>query len=483
MSGPSLAPPTETFPLRGGRRALSLHATGFRHAASWLAGGERFTGYDEITDVSAGPRGLRVGSLRNVLLLPRRIFLDAAGPDRLAAALVARIARQPGGELQLARMAAVEQLALRGASRRPWATLAALTACFTLFAAGLYLGPAVHDAGHFGATLFRAGEYWRLLTANLLHAGLPHLAINSLGLWVLGELVERPLGSARTVLVMAASALGAMGAGIAAGYEEVVGASGIVCGLAGAVLCLELRVPDRLPAVWRVPRRLLAVAIGADALLSVFLPGVAGLAHAGGFAAGGLVGLALVPRAPDTAPVPGWVRATAVATTAVCALGALVLVREVVGGPAVLARRAERLLDVPGVSPTILNNTAWMIVTAPKPTAEQIQLALRSAQRAVAQTERSDPNLLDTLAESQFLAGRSEEAVETIDEAIALAPGETYFVEQRRRFLGERDYDDRPAPPEESVPSGEPDGAPFERRRPLPPGHPPVDEDSPAISV
>src|SRR5690606_30580450 len=74
--------------------------------------------------------------------------------------------------------------------------------------------------------------------------------------------------------------------------------------------------------------------------------------------------------------------------------------------------------------------------------------ALELAERAVRATRRRDPNLLDTLAEAQFRAGRPRAAVATIEEAIALAPHERYFREQRRRFLGERPADDRPPPPD-----------------------------------
>jgi hypothetical protein len=51
--------------------------------------------------------------------------------------------------------------------------------------------------------------------------------------------------------------------------------------------------------------------------------------------------------------------------------------------------------------------------------------------------------MLDTLAEVYFVAGRVEDAVATIDEAIALAPHVRYFHEQRQRFTGERDPDIR----------------------------------------
>ena len=62
-------------------------------------------------------------------------------------------------------------------------------------------------------------------------------------------------------------------------------------------------------------------------------------------------------------------------------------------------------------------------------------------------TERADPHLLDTLAEVHFAAGRRDRALAAIDEAIALAPKEPYYEEQRRRFEGLRSPGDRPAGP------------------------------------
>jgi rhomboid protease GluP len=481
VSAESLSPDVESFALRAGRRALTLHATGLRHAASWLAGGEGFTSFDEITDLSLSRRGLRIGTRKSVLLLSRRIFLDSGAPERLAQALIGRIGATPGGGLQLARMAAVEQLAGQGSPLR--ACSVAIALCVLVYVLDLLLAPDLHSAGHFGSTLFFAGEHWRIVSGNFLHAGFAHLLLNALGLWVLGELVERPLGTSRTTLIMAASALGAMGAGAGAGYEYAVGASGIVCGLAGAALLLELRLPERLPAAWRIPRRLFFLALGLDAAVSIFVPAVAGAAHLGGFAAGALIAWLVTPASPAPARAPSWVRATAAISLLLLAAAAFTLAREIAGGTDVLARRAERLLALPAVPAVMLNNTAWMIVTAQSPTPELIQLALRSAQRAVAQTDRSDPNFLDTLAETQFLAGYGADAIDTIDEAIALAPGESYFTEQRRRFTGERAYDDRPQPPGEPVLRSEPE-EPFleEPPRRLPPGHPPIDE-NPTISV
>jgi hypothetical protein len=53
-------------------------------------------------------------------------------------------------------------------------------------------------------------------------------------------------------------------------------------------------------------------------------------------------------------------------------------------------------------------------------------------------------------------------------------PHEPYFVEQRRRFLGERDPDDRPPPPGTTQPEGD--------VRPMPP-EPLLDPEAPALVI
>jgi hypothetical protein len=112
-----------------------------------------------------------------------------------------------------------------------------------------------------------------------------------------------------------------------------------------------------------------------------------------------------------------------------------------------LSRRAGLLLEDREISPVVLNDEAWTIATSEEPSRDLLQLAERLAVRAVEKTRRRNPNLLDTLAEILFQLGDDFEAVDLIDEAILLSPAEPYFREQRRRFLGERDPDDRPEPP------------------------------------
>jgi tetratricopeptide (TPR) repeat protein len=253
-----------------------------------------------------------------------------------------------------------------------------------------------------------------------------------------------------------------------AGYAEVVGISGVVAGYVGTLLVLELGAPEKLPAPMRLSRWLLFGAIALEATSQQWLhvirplwaPDIASFAHFGGFAAGALAGLALLP-ARRFAFVRVGAYATALATAVAFVWLGWALARP---GDAA-ARRAQRLLQH-AESIGELNNSAWQIATSENPSAKELEAAERMAERAVALTRRSDPNILDTLAEIYFVQGRTGEALDAIDEAIALAPGEPYFEEQRKRFTGSRAADDRPEPPEENAQPPE-DELPFPE---LPPG-------------
>jgi membrane associated rhomboid family serine protease len=447
------------FALRGGRGAIVLHESGLRHPRTPRLLGEAFTRYEDVTHHTVNLRGLRLGTRRSVHAFPRSAFADPRAPDELARELVDRIARRPGGREQLDRMWAVEKRAARPRPVRAAPALAAL--CLAVFVTQFWVGgERLFFAGMFSDTLVRAGDWWRVITANLLHGGAVHLLLNGLGLLALGSLIERMLGSARTGVVLGAGALAGMGVGLLAGYEMAVGASGIVFALVGALLWLELREPARLPAPWRVPRAILLGALVADGLLGWMLPAIAGAAHLSGLAAGILVCACVASGALDGRRVG--VPVLAVDGLLLFALGAgvaaagSVALRE--GSP--LAGRAELLAERGDIPPMVLNNLAWLIATDPRASASDRSTAVRLAERAVEGTGRNDPNVLDTLAEAQFAAGSAAEAVATIDEAIALAPQESYFREQRRRFTGERSLEDRPEPPGSWITP--------ERRRPPP---------------
>jgi tetratricopeptide (TPR) repeat protein len=276
-----------------------------------------------------------------------------------------------------------------------------------------------------------------------------HLTLNVICLLGLGLLAERALGSARVALLMAASAIGAMGGSYLAGYQWAVGASGIVAGLVGSLIWLELRRPEQLPALWRIPRQLFIAAVVGESVFLLFIPGIAHAAHLGGFLTGVLVTAALAPAELGPGRSPRWLVFAGGATALAVGVALLTAVWPLLTpGSPVAERRAAHLLSAE-IEPHHLNNVAWIIVTAPAPSPGLFDVALQLAERAVEETRRGDPNILDTLAEAYFVAGRREAAITTIDEAIYLAPAVGYFREQRRRFTGERESEDRPDPPAE----------------------------------
>jgi membrane associated rhomboid family serine protease len=443
------------FALHGGR-AVELYASGFSHPAD---GARRFTPYRELIHVSAIERGLRIAAQHGCYWLARTAFVEAHALQGLAEALHERVAALPEGAALSARQQALERR--QAAPTRPRLGPALALVCIGLQAAALFYPALLLEGEYYRGALGMAGEPWRLVTAQLLHANGVHLALNALGLLVLGGLLERQIGGVRTALVFGASAAGAMLGCVVAGYELVLGASGLVSGAVGGLLALELRRPDLLPGQLRLSRRVLIGALIAEFVLLSFVPNVAHGAHVGGLVAGALCALGTAPRDALSFETGRMAKAGCAALLGL-SLAALAAFGHGLLDPGLsAARRGQRLLESPQAPILMLNNDAWTIATSESPTREQLELALELSSRAVDATERQDPNLLDTLAEIYFQLGHGEEAVATIDEAIALVPGESYFEEQRLRFLGERAADDRPEPPAElPEPGPEPDAEP-----------------------
>jgi membrane associated rhomboid family serine protease len=91
------------------------------------------------------------------------------------------------------------------------------------------------------------GDWWRLITAAFLHAGLLHSAFNMLALWWFGAPVENYLGRLRFLLLYLVSGLaGSAGALVANPTAVTVGASGAIFGILGAMLILEYQATGRL---------------------------------------------------------------------------------------------------------------------------------------------------------------------------------------------------------------------------------------------
>lgn len=84
-----------------------------------------------------------------------------------------------------------------------------------------------------------------------------------------------------------------------------------------------------------------------------------------------------------------------------------------------------------GADKGFLNDYAWTFAER----GLALEKALNAALKAV-ELSNSDPGILDTLAEVYFKMGKKEQAVATIDKAIAAKPDDEYFQEQKAKFLG-----------------------------------------------
>lgn len=126
---------------------------------------------------------------------------------------------------------------------------------------------------------------WRLVTVTLVHASIWHIALNMLALWALGRSLEPLLGRGRFLTLYLLSAVGgSVLTALLAPTQWVVGASGAVWGLLGAMFIIGRHIGANVTGI--------AVILGLNLVLS-FLPGsnVAWQAHIGGGLVGALIGL------------------------------------------------------------------------------------------------------------------------------------------------------------------------------------------------
>lgn len=448
--------------------AIVLGPEGFRRVDG-DGEGRAIHAYESIGHVYANDRILLIGTEDDLISLSEGDIVSR-DPQAERARLLEAIRAHPAGDRIVESIAEVERLGkTEGPAWVTWGTVA-----FCVVGAVFQIADRLFDqVGIFVPELFLRGEYWRAVTMHFLHdlsatpdflrpllpmlPGLPiHMALNMAGMLLLGHLVERPLGPWRTTIVLACAGLGTLVGLFVFDHGRVLGASGLVSGLAGAMLALELHFARSMPSYWRIPRRILiGLLLLQFAVIDRMLAQlVAGGAHLGGFA-GGYVATWLLGR-PSVAglhPPPG-VRAAAMGAVAMLFIGlagAWPLARNDL---AALERHGLRVANLPFdyFRPGYDNAVAWLISISDGPTQEQLDLAVALAERAVNDTAGLNPSVLDTLAEALFQRGDVEASLYTIDAAIGLAPNEPYFREQRRRFTGERNPEDRPPEPGTPLP-------------------------------
>ncbi|GAA1703332.1 rhomboid family intramembrane serine protease [Microbacterium sediminicola] len=172
-------------------------------------------------------------------------------------------------------------------TQRPTATYVIIAITAAAFVLQLFF-PAFENALAFNSAYVIpsvAFEPWRLLTSVFLHSSFWHIGLNMLALWMIGRSLEPLLGHTRFVVLYLLSGLGgSVGVALLAPGIWVVGASGAVFGLLGALLVIGRHIGANITGI--------LIVLGLNLVIG-FLPGynIAWQAHVGGLVVGGLIGL------------------------------------------------------------------------------------------------------------------------------------------------------------------------------------------------
>ena len=175
-------------------------------------------------------------------------------------------------------------------SKMPIVTRSILIACVAIFAVGLLTGGSIFGAKDFGMfpPAVAQGEWYRLLTATFLHAGLLHIAFNMYALYLLGPGLEYHLGTRRYAYVYFLAAIGASVTSYV--FSDVaivsVGASGAIFGLMTATMVIGRAI--------RADISQLATLLIINLLIGAVAHGIDWRAHLGGAAVGAAVAYVMV---------------------------------------------------------------------------------------------------------------------------------------------------------------------------------------------
>jgi membrane associated rhomboid family serine protease len=134
------------------------------------------------------------------------------------------------------------------------------------------------------------GEWYRLFTVALTHAGWLHLIFNMLALYSIGTPVETFVGKTRFAIIFIGSLLGASATSLYFGPENIyaVGASGAVYGLFGALVAIGKRAGANYQNIFGV--------IIINLLMTFTISGIDWRAHIGGLVAGLVITYPLIFR-------------------------------------------------------------------------------------------------------------------------------------------------------------------------------------------
>ena len=325
-----------------------------------------------------------------------------------------------------------------------------------------------------------AGEWWRLITAALLHGSLLHLAVNCFMLYQLGRLAENLFGRPGLAVILVGSAVAGTTASAFVGGNMSVGASGAVMGLVGACIAFGLRHRRHIPGFLRGLFGTTLYIYAAIILLIGAIPGIDGWGHFGGAVGGALLGLVMPSPMLREGKQAGWVYLPAALAGALTIVSVAMVLPRALGfdreaaaaieaalaeqrwedaaaalaeaaaaapqSPHLLPQRqvlaysamttdhwalaCEQLAIVEAQEPRAihgdpfaLNDYAWALFMAHPGDLDRISHGLELS-RSSLEDFPEEPVMLNTLAWGLYLSGDHHGALGTIEEAMRLNDGE-----------------------------------------------------------
>ncbi len=393
--------------------------------------------------------------------------LGTDGVARLLSLLRSNIEKLPDGA---ARWADIEALQVRAEAirgRPAWATRAIAALVSAAFALQ-YIWPRIDhepadgfaalDLGGNAYALVVAGEWWRLVTVNLLHGSPQHFFNNLVFLLIFGTLLERIAGPVFLLNVVLATGIvaGAASAFLSTHlgpYLYAVGLSGALFGVVGALAALQVRRWREIPAGFRLSRRSWVVLLGLNLIVALSTAQVDSAAHGGGLCAGFVLGWTMTLGRRDDLPVtlaslgqPGVASRIALAGLAIVWLGGIA--EQAVHAASPSERLQDRVILVrdqlvqPRANALVLNSLAYSIAMRPDAMPDQLRDARRLAAIALAQVSSSKylvryrTAVGDTLAVLDDRLGETDRALRL--EATLLPRAYPLVAEHLARMLEKR---------------------------------------------
>ncbi len=189
----------------------------------------------------------------------------------------------------------------RGMGYAPPATLMLIVALGVVFGWQISTGALASEesiimAGALVRERLAQGEWWRLLSATMLHGGVEHIVGNAMSLYILGMASEHAYGTRSMLIIYVASGVAGSVLSAAMGPGPSVGASGAIFGLMGAVMVLfwkhhhELMVRDKRIGIVVAAWALFTIGTG------LITPMIDNAAHLGGMFGGMAVAWTLRPK-------------------------------------------------------------------------------------------------------------------------------------------------------------------------------------------